>query len=183
MRDSSVREQWQVGDAPAAHVLTGRRIGSALLLVALVALTGARVPFHAAALQTNSFAQSLQSPSCTFPFHAAVSQGTDAGFSLSGQFQLPLTPDGAYAGVLVEDDGTQIPVVGQVIGRSMTVLFDLGQGRLLSGLGTADSAIEDCGFLQLLGPFVGPSLDDGGAWGEPCGGFLEPSCKPPSHGF
>ena len=156
--------------------LTRAFLSTSLVLLALSALhaPGGHSTAHAATIGQ------VSGPACSFSFEAVVYQGPDTGQQLTGQFYLPLTPDGAYSGVLVEDDGTQVPVVGQVSGRSMTVLFMLDQGQLISGLGTADSPIEDCAFTRLFGPFVGPMLNDSGAWGEPCGGFLEPACPPPS---
>ena len=66
--------------------------------------------------------------------------------------------------MLTQPDGSGVSVVGQVVGQSLTVLFDLGDGRFISGLGTADSDIRACRFTTLFGPFVGPEFPDSGAW-------------------
>jgi len=103
---------------------------------------------------------------CQFSFHARVYQGPDTGLELAGDLTLTIDPSGSHRGVLTQPDGSGVSVVGQVTGQSLTVLFDLGDNRFISGLGTADSDIRACSFTTLLGPFVGPDPADSGTWGD-----------------
>src|SRR5919198_1404969 len=88
---------------------------------------------------------------CQLPFHAQVHQGPDTGVELAGDLTLTIDPSGSYRGVLTQPDGSGVPVVGQVVGQSLTVLFDLGDDQFISGLGTADSDIRACTFTTLFG--------------------------------
>lgn len=95
---------------------------------------------------------------------ARVYHGPDTGVELAGELTLTIDPSGSHRGVLTQPDGSGVSVVGQVTGQSLTVLFDVGEGRFISGLGTADSDIRACNFTTLVGPFVGPDFADSGTW-------------------
>jgi hypothetical protein len=106
--------------------------------------------------QPRSVAQA-STPVCSFPFDATVWQRADTEFTLSGQFDLPLTASGSYAGVWAEAGGAEIIVPGHVSGRSLTVLLDLGQGQYMSGPPASDGgswSYADCSSAPML--FFGP---------------------------
>jgi hypothetical protein len=117
---------------------------------------------------------------CTFGFTAAVYHGPSAGLELNGELVLDFDPEGRVDGTLTTLDG-DIAVVGQATGRALHVLFDLGDGKYISGYGNADSDVRDCAFTTIVGPFVGPYLSDVGAWGPQCPCLGRPGCtnKPP----
>lgn len=117
---------------------------------------------------------------CLFPFEATVRRGPDAGLSLDGLLALGLTPAGAVDhGQLVKADGTTVPVVGQVTGRAVNLLFEVGTGQTVYGVGTAAEDLRSaCATLMrqhlyapmpaLGGPLVGPKGDDSGEWATCC---------------
>lgn len=105
---------------------------------------------------------------CSFPFHAEVYRGPNTGLAVAGVLTLDIEPSGSTSGALVQDGGAQLPLVGQTTGRAINLLFDLGDGTHLSGVGTADSDIRACQFHTILGPFIGPKDDDSGAWAKFC---------------
>ena len=104
-------------------------------------------------------------PGCSLPFEAEVYQGPDAKLALSGTLSLSLDDTGAATGKLVTDDATEYPVVGQIVGRSINLAFDLGDEVYIFGVGTSFEPVAagNCG-KALGGPFVGPAPDDTGTW-------------------
>lgn len=145
----------------------------AVVAVVVVAVLGAGLA-PGAARGAQAVASPVATPvrpgpgQCRFPFDGTVYRGPDAGLRLSGELTLTIGAGGDTTGVLVGATGQQTRMVGQVLGRSLTVLFALGGGRFLSGLGTADSPIAGCAFTVLFGPFVGPRPDDSGTWDYRC---------------
>lgn len=113
---------------------------------------------------------------CSIPFEASVRSGPNAGFSVTGELQLVAEADGSVTGALMLEDGAQIPLVGQVNGRAINLLFavdispDAASPRVIFGTGTALTPIdaETCG-TWLGGPFSGPDAGDLGDWvgGDP----------------
>jgi len=104
-------------------------------------------------------------PGCSLPFEAEVYQGPDAKLALSGTLSLSLDDTGAATGKLTTDDKTEYPVVGQIVGRSINLAFDLGDEVYIFGVGTSFEPVGagNCG-KALGGPFVGPAPDDTGTW-------------------
>ncbi|MBI1258728.1 MAG: hypothetical protein GC204_14765 [Chloroflexi bacterium] len=104
-------------------------------------------------------------PGCSLPFEAEVIQGPDAKLALSGTLSLSLDDTGAATGSLMTDDKTEYPVVGQIVGRSINLAFDLGDEVYIFGVGTSFEPVlaGNCG-KALGGPFVGPAPDDTGTW-------------------
>jgi hypothetical protein len=98
--------------------------------------------------------------------------------TVAGSLQLVIDPSGSTSTLLQHDDGTQTGGVGQVTGRTLTILLNLPDGTHISGIGTADSDIRACHFGVIFGPLVGPDLDDSGSWGPgpPCEPY--PACRP-----
>lgn len=104
-------------------------------------------------------------PACSLPFEATVLSGPDAELALIGTLDLDVDETGSASGLLTTDDGLEVPVVGQINGRAINLVFDLGDDVYIFGLGTSVEPIgaESCGG-SLGGPFVGPALDDTGTW-------------------
>jgi hypothetical protein len=102
-------------------------------------------------------------------FRATVRQGPHAGLILQGILDLPLTDTGAVdAGVLTQPDESTLPVVGQITGRSVSLLFNLGEAGLVYGVGTSQFPANVGGGV-LGGPFVGPGDGDSGDWAATAG--------------
>lgn len=88
-------------------------------------------------------------------------RGPDTGLSLDGLLALGLSPAGAVDhGQLVKADGTTVPVVGQVTGRAVNLLFTLGRGKTIYRVGTAQHPLAGC----QPGTLVGPAAGDSGDW-------------------
>jgi hypothetical protein len=104
---------------------------------------------------------------CEFAFEATVYEGPSAGLALVGSLQFDLDPDGGLTGVFALEDGSEALVAGQVAGRAVNLIFDLGDERYIYGVGTALYNVrdEDCGGA-LGGPLVGPEPGDSGDWGR-----------------
>jgi hypothetical protein len=112
---------------------------------------------------------------CLLPFEAKVRSGPNAGYETTGHLAFRLTPDGAIdRGVLVEEDGNEVEVVGQAVGRAITLIFAVQDGRYLFGTGGSTETIADvcaasaAGLYAevpaLGGPFAGPEAGDIGDW-------------------
>jgi hypothetical protein len=112
---------------------------------------------------------------CLLPFEAKVRSGPNAGYEAAGYLSFRLAADGAIdRGVLVEDDGDEVTVVGQAVGRAITLVFTVEDGRYLFGTGGSTEAIADvcaasaAGLYAevppLGGPFAGPEAGDIGDW-------------------
>lgn len=153
-----------------------RRLLGGGLTAALLGTSAQRALAQATPAVTTSAGTQL----CLFPFEATVRRGPDAGLSLDGLLALGLTPAGAVDhGQLVQADGTTVPVVGQVTGRAVNLLFQVGTGQTVYGVGTAAQDLRTaCAALMtkhlyapmppLGGPLVGPKGDDSGDWATCC---------------
>jgi len=100
---------------------------------------------------------------CGYEFEARVVQGPDLGTTLAGRLALEINPAGSLNGVLVGNDGTQINVVGQATGRAVNLVFDLGGGLNVFGVGTAQQPVDACQGV-MGGPFAGPHPGSTGDW-------------------
>jgi hypothetical protein len=58
---------------------------------------------------------------------------------------------------------TSVPVVGQSTGRAINLLFTVGDGQYLFGVGTMEHDLATCDGA-MGGPFVGPQPGDAGDW-------------------
>ncbi|MFN8534848.1 MAG: hypothetical protein U0556_15030 [Dehalococcoidia bacterium] len=138
-----------------------------VLLAGIVLL--ALVPGHAAAQETT----------CRTAFEVTIHEGPSAPATLLGFLTISVGPDGAIVGTLAREDGPlmlegalTIPgdratVVGQATGRAVNLLVDLGEGRYVIGVGTAQQPLSGCAGLVdgvLGGPAVGPQSGDRGDW-------------------
>lgn len=102
---------------------------------------------------------------CLIDFVATVRQGPSSGVTLQGVFDFKVDEEGTLYGKLMQADGGELLGAGQVIGRAIHLVFDLGDQQLVFGVGTAQAKItnDTCG-LALGGPFVGPVEGDAGDW-------------------
>jgi hypothetical protein len=136
-----------------------RRFGGGLLGAALA--TGAVATERAAAQEA-----------CVMRFEAVVRDGPSAGREYSGELTLPITATGAIdEGKLILEGAISAPVVGQVTGRSISILVKAGESGSLYGLGVAEVDLGTCqGEFEgpMAGPFVGPIEGDRGDW-RTCG--------------
>jgi hypothetical protein len=113
---------------------------------------------------------------CLFPFEAKVRSGPNAGLTTTGFLGLKVGADGSIdQGLLVDEDGSEISVVGQALGRAVTLVIGVQDGRYLFGTGGAPETIADvCAAVAeggvfaevppLGGTFAGPEPGDIGDW-------------------
>jgi hypothetical protein len=102
---------------------------------------------------------------CLIDFEATVRQGPSSGVALRGIFDFKVDEAGTLYGKLMQENGGEILAAGQVNGRAIHLVFELGGEQLVFGVGTAKARItnDTCG-LALGGPFVGPAPGDAGDW-------------------
>jgi hypothetical protein len=78
---------------------------------------------------------------CTFnQFQATVHQGPDRGLSMQDQLILQANQAGSLTGMLKQTSEADVAVTGQANGRAINLIFDLGENRLLFGVGTLQPA-------------------------------------------
>lgn len=106
---------------------------------------------------------------CTGDFEATIYQGPSAGLSLVGPLSLQVDATGNLTGKLAANNGALIEVTGQAIGRSINLVFNLGEDKRIFGVGSLENDIRDCKGLS-GGPFTGPEPGDSGDWGYGIGG-------------
>jgi hypothetical protein len=135
------------------------------VLILLIALT--LVLVACGSTDPSSPSSGAASFSCTFKqFSATVYQGPDRGLSVQGQLTLQVNQTGSLSGTLKQTSGPDVSVVGQADGRAINLVFNLGQNRLLFGVGTLQQDIHSCAGAA-GGPLVGPNGPDSGNWGTP----------------
>ena len=122
----------------------------------------------AAAAMTGTLAEGSGAPGpvhCEVNFEATVRQGPSSGVALAGILDFKVDASGDLGGKLRGPDGSEIPAAGQVDGRAIHLVFDLGDEQTVFGVGAARGEItnDTCG-LALGGPFVGPQPGDMGDW-------------------
>jgi hypothetical protein len=123
------------------------------LVVLILALTGCSA--------ASSAAETIK---CTGNFEATVYQGPSAGLSLVGPLALEVDATGNLTGALTTSNGTFVQVSGQAIGRSINLVFDLGQDKHIFGVGSLENNMGECQGVG-GGPFTGPEPGDSGDWG------------------
>ncbi|MGI8550210.1 MAG: hypothetical protein ACR2PL_05320 [Dehalococcoidia bacterium] len=133
-------------------------LGSALFALATTAV-GFRAPAQAAV--------TAEPAHCSRAFQIDVRQGPDAGLSLVGTLTLDADASGNATGVFEvfypDDRAASVPVVGQVNGRALNLLFLQPDGGTLYGVGVMQNLLQDCSG-SLGGPSIGPSDGDFGDW-------------------
>jgi hypothetical protein len=106
---------------------------------------------------------------CSGDFEATVHSGQNAGLSLTGNLSLHIQPTGNFFGTLTPVDSPSIQVTGYAVSQAFNLVFDLGDGRHLFGVGSSQYDIRDCKGVA-GGPFTGPEPGDSGDWGYAIGG-------------
>jgi hypothetical protein len=96
-------------------------------------------------------------------FTATVYHGPDTGLSLRGTLTLRDNRAGGLAGQLARQHAPAVPVSGQLTGLAINLVFYLGHGQHIFGVGTfgQDPGARG-GFVG--GPLVGPNKADAGDW-------------------
>ena len=110
-----------------------------------------------------------QSGSIKGPFEATVHTGPSEGLSVEGELELEVDEDGRAEGSVTQSNGESVETSGQVNGRSIDLVFELGGGERLYGSGAATSDIVDTDD-EFGGPLAGPEPGDLGDWGYAIGG-------------
>ncbi len=123
---------------------------SALLVVGLITACGGSVGGGEGAA------------TCRGEFEATVHQGPNAGLELIGELEMNIEETGSVSGTLIGEDG-EVPVVGQADGRAINLVFDLGDGRKVFGVGAAEEDLRECEG-DFGGPLEGPDSGDLGGW-------------------
>ena len=106
---------------------------------------------------------------CSGDFEATVHQGKNAGLSLVGKLSLQIQPSGSISGALATDDNLNVLVTGYAINQALNMVFDLGNGQYIFGVGSAQNDIRACKGVA-GGPFTGPEPGDSGDWSYAIGG-------------
>jgi hypothetical protein len=148
--------------------------GALAVVVAVLAVVGAERGTARPAV--------AQAPSrCSAPFDATVYSGGGTGYTLRGTLDLEIGPSGGVSGQLtraagaagpeggpaggrgVGAEGEVVPVVGQAVGRSLSLVFDVGAAGVVVAVGAGTNDIGECrGFVG--GTIAGPGLGDSGDW-------------------
>ncbi len=145
------------------------------LFVSAVLLIGALIAACDSAPATQAPIQAAVD--CQIPhFEATVRQGPNAGLTLAGSLHIQADPSGSATATLTQANGPEIKAVGQVNGRAINLAFDVGGGRTVYGVGTAQNDIHQC-TGDMGGPFAGPDAGDSGDW---ITGFFQPTPTPSS---
>jgi hypothetical protein len=99
-------------------------------------------------------------------FNATIRRGDRAGTSFVGVLRLSIATSGAIDdGQLLLDDESSLPVVGQVVGRAVSLVIGLADGTTLYGTGVSLLPLS-AGALgaPLGGTFVSSVEGEGGDW-------------------
>ena len=180
---TTIRELW--------HAAVGqvRRPAPSRAMVLLFALVVAGMPWVAFSppavsaydgIDHGQVAATQATRTCSTAFEVTIHDGPTAPLMLAGGLTLQIEPSGSFVGTLnrrlqnadeVEPLGVlparDIPVVGQVNGHAINMLFDLGDGAHVYGVGTAESDLNACDGVipgTIGGPAVGPGPGDRGDW-------------------
>jgi hypothetical protein len=95
--------------------------------------------------------------------------GPDTGEVWQGLLTLDIAADGAMSGTLEQSSGETLPVSGTVTGQSITLVFELSDGKYVIGTGGLNRDIHDNPTV-LGGTLSGPNEGDIGDWGYGIGG-------------
>ena len=81
---------------------------------------------------------------CEGSFSAVAGDGATLGDILTGQLSINVDVSGNLSGAFSRSGQPDIAVVGQIVGRSVNLAADLGNGRYLFGTGTAYDMAGGC---------------------------------------
>ena len=100
---------------------------------------------------------------CAGPFEASIYQGPDADTSFHGTLALTIEESGSTTGTFTLGDGTAVNVTGQIMGRAVSLVFDMGNDDFIFGTGASLNSFDGCN-TYAGGPLVGPSGGSSGDW-------------------
>ncbi len=101
---------------------------------------------------------------CQIAFRSVVAVGPSEGAAFQGILTLEVGEDGRIDGGSLETEGPRpYPVVGQVVGRTISLRVEIGEGRALALTGVGEHDVRECRG-RLSGTLAGPDLGDLGAW-------------------
>jgi hypothetical protein len=105
---------------------------------------------------------------CTLPLRVNVRQGPSAGTELFGLVHINIDDmggaEGVYEVVAPEAQMGEIPMVGQITGRSVSLMFSVTDDTSIYGVGTSHEALTSNCNTAWGGPVVGPGEGDLGDW-------------------
>src|SRR5579863_6396169 len=111
-----------------------RHLKFKLVSLSLIAVLTSVLAFQASRpLMVYAQTKPARSAVCKLDFGATVRQGPSANTTLAGTITLNLATDGSVTGQVTEQNGTQVMVAGQIIGRAISIAlqlkpFDLSKG-------------------------------------------------------
>jgi hypothetical protein len=94
-------------------------------------------------------------------FEANVTEGPDAGLSITGTITMDVDASGSFQGTLTQPRGATVPFSGAINGREIQYQFDLGDGSTIFGSGVLPTPCTD----PVTGLLNGPNPPDRGDWG------------------
>jgi hypothetical protein len=100
---------------------------------------------------------------CVGDFEATVYSGPSAGLSLQGALSINLDAAGNLTGQLTTAAGQEVRVVGQAMGRMISLVFFVGENQYIFGAGASENPLYQCTGV-FGGGFTGPQPGDSGDW-------------------
>ena len=135
-------------------------------------------------------AQTMGSNACYGAFEFTIHQGPSAPLMLLGQVKFMVADNGEITGMLsgnqgkplvargqLKIPGNSIEVVGQAVGRSLSLVLKLPNDKRIFGSGASEFPLVGCqGAIQgeLGGVAAGPQSGDRGDWLTRCRKFKDP---------
>ncbi len=109
-------------------------------------------------------ANQFDSGGCSFAISGVVELGPNAGQTFQGTLSMTIGQEGAIdSGTLQFADGTTVPVVGQVTGRSIRVRAGSDPNSTITFIGNGAVPIDQC-TGDIAGGFMGTGLQNIGVW-------------------
>jgi hypothetical protein len=102
-------------------------------------------------------------------FVGTVRLGPDKDKVWQGHLRFAVDAMGAVTGMLEQTSGETIGVSGTVTGQSITLVFDLGDGKYVIGTGGLNKDVRNNPTI-MGGTLSGPNEGDIGDWGYGIGG-------------
>jgi hypothetical protein len=145
------------------HIGSGIHTKFLATLLVLTAMVSMAATYQTKALASRSAAGGSAALKNVGPFEATVYRGPDKGLSLVGELKLQATKSGQLTGMLVPKSGQAIPITGQASGAAIHLIFYLGGGKHVFGVGAIG---RDPASMHIFigGPLVGPNGGDSGDW-------------------
>lgn len=101
---------------------------------------------------------------CKLAVSASTQLGPNTGQSMQGTLSLTIGADGSIdTGTLQLGDGTSLPVVGQVTGRSIRLRAGSDPATVFTLTGSGEQPVDQCAGA-LSGAFSGPGVQNLGVW-------------------